>query len=134
MPWGAPRCWSPPGHLALVEGHRALAAEGGSLGGRTSGWEWAGCCTVRNWAGLVMLGSVVWCGGVVGGVVGNWPLGNRCCLLWSCCVVGGMASIMVTSPVMLCVMFPVVFTMLPMVAMVAMVACAIRGCKSSTNK
>ena len=49
-------------------------------------------------------------------------------------MVGGMASIMVTSPVMLCVMFPVVFTMLPMVAMVAMVACAIRGCKSSTNK
>jgi len=43
-----------------------------------------------------------------------------------------MASIMVTSPVMLCVMFPVVFTMLPMVAVVAMVACAIRGCKSST--
>ena len=85
---------------------------------------------MRNWAGLVMLGSVVWCGGVVG----NWPLWNRCCLLGSCCVVGGMASIMVTSPVMLCVMFPVVFTMLPMVAMVAMVACAIRGCKSSTNK
>ena len=71
---------------------------------------------------------------VVGGVVGNWPLGNRCCLLGSCCVVGGMANIMVAGPVMLCVMFPVVFTMLPMVAMVAVVACAIRGCKSSTNK
>ena len=139
--WGPPGHGPPPGHLALVKGNWALATEGGSLGGRAPRGERARWCTVRNWARLVVLRGVVllW-GTVVGGMVDNWSFRDSCCLLGCCCMVGrGMgcvAGIVVTSTMVLCMMFPVMLSMmLPVVgSMVAMVASsAIWGCKGSPN-
>ena len=139
--WGPPGHGPPPGHLPLVKGNWALATEGGSLGGRAPRGERARWCTVRNWARLVVLRGVVllW-GTVVGGMVDNWSFRDSCCLLGCCCMVGrGMgcvAGIVVTSTMVLCMMFPVMLSMMlsvvgPMVAMVA--SSAIWGCKGSPN-
>ena len=122
---------APPGHLALVYRHRALPTEGGSLGGRPSGGKWTRWCTVRSWAGLVMLRGVVLWGGMVCCMVGHWPLRNCCYLLGRCYMMCCVAGFVVTGTMVICVMLSVMF---PMVAVMAMVASgAIWGCKGSPN-
>ena len=126
---------APPGHLTLVQWHRALPTEGGSLGGRPSGGKWTRWCTVNSWTSLVVLRSVVLLRGrMVCCMVGHWPLRNRCYLLGRCYMMSSMASIMAGSmagTMVLCMMFSVMF---PMVAVVAMVASGtIWGCKGSPN-
>ena len=122
---------APPGHLALVYWDRALPTEGGSLGGRASVRKWTRWCTVRSWTGLVMLRGMVLLDGMVCCMVGRWPLRNCCYLLGRCYVMGCMASLVVTSTMVLCMVFSVMF---PMVAVVAMVASGtIWGCEGSPN-
>ena len=132
MPRGPPWHGTPPGHLTLVQWYRALPAEGGSLRGRPSGGKWTRWCTVNSWTSLVVLRSVVLLRGrMVCCMVGNWPLRHCCHLLGCCYMMGCVASIVVTSTMVLCVMLSVMF---PMVAVMAMVASgAIWGCKGSSN-
>lgn len=88
----------------------------------------------------MLRGVVLLWGTVVGGMVDNWSFRDSCCLLGCCCMVGcGMgcvAGIVVTSTMVLCMMFPVMLSMVlsvvgPMVAMVA--SSTIWGCKGSPN-
>ena len=79
----------------------------------------------------MVLRSVVLRGRMVCCMVHNWPLRNCCHLLGCCYMMGCVASIVVTSTMVLCVMLSVMF---PMVAVMAMVASgAIWGCKGSPN-
>ena len=122
---------APPGHLALVDRHRALPTEGGSLGGRAPVRKWTRWCTVRSWTGLVVWRGMVLLDGMVCCMVDCWPLRNCCYLLGRCYVMGCMASLVVTGTMVLCMMLSVMF---PMVAVVAMVASGtIWGCEGSPN-
>jgi len=88
---------------------------------------------MNSWTRLMVLSSVVLLRGrMMGCMVGNWPLRNRCYLLGRCYMMSCVASIVVTSTMVLCVMLSMVFPMMfPVVAMVS--SGAIWGCKGSPN-